>query len=273
MINIDTVYQKVLVLANKEQRGYITPQEFNLFANKAQMDIYESYFHKYKTSKHKQFSNEDSNADETGIIEEKLHPFRYHGNDVSVQITSNDGCRINLASLFPRLYRLDSLLLIGVGGASGQTFNLSGSLGLIVPPVVVTEVTRSELHTMMRNPLTAPSNETPVFFRYEGNEGLGYIKPVGSGLVNNGDDYGFSSGTRFDIDYWQVPPDPKWGYVVVQGKALYNSSNSQDFWIHRSDEESLVMRILELAGISMRKQDLQQSVMVDKQTTNQNQNN
>ena len=35
-ISIDSVYQKVLVLANKEQRGYITPQEFNLFADKAQ---------------------------------------------------------------------------------------------------------------------------------------------------------------------------------------------------------------------------------------------
>ena len=33
MVNINNVYQKVLALANKEQRGYITPQEFNLFAN------------------------------------------------------------------------------------------------------------------------------------------------------------------------------------------------------------------------------------------------
>ena len=40
MINIDTIYQKVLALANKEQRGYITPQEFNLLADKAQMEIY-----------------------------------------------------------------------------------------------------------------------------------------------------------------------------------------------------------------------------------------
>ena len=45
MVIIDTVYQRVLVLANKEQRGYITPQEFNLFANQAQMDIFEQYFY------------------------------------------------------------------------------------------------------------------------------------------------------------------------------------------------------------------------------------
>ena len=32
-ISADTVYQRVLALANKEQRGYVTPQEFNLLAN------------------------------------------------------------------------------------------------------------------------------------------------------------------------------------------------------------------------------------------------
>ena len=44
MVYIDTVYQRVLAIANKEQRGYITPLEFNLLANQAQMDIFEQYF-------------------------------------------------------------------------------------------------------------------------------------------------------------------------------------------------------------------------------------
>ena len=44
-ISVDTVYQKVLAFANKEQRGYITPQEFNLFADQAQMEIFEQYFY------------------------------------------------------------------------------------------------------------------------------------------------------------------------------------------------------------------------------------
>ena len=43
-VSIDTVYQRVLAALNKEQRGYITPQEFNLFANQAQLDIFEQYF-------------------------------------------------------------------------------------------------------------------------------------------------------------------------------------------------------------------------------------
>jgi len=44
MINIDNVYQTVLVLANKDNRGYITPDEFNRMADQAQNEIFEAYF-------------------------------------------------------------------------------------------------------------------------------------------------------------------------------------------------------------------------------------
>ena len=44
-VNIDAVYQTVLSVLNKEQRGYVTPQEFNLFAEQAQLDIFEQYFY------------------------------------------------------------------------------------------------------------------------------------------------------------------------------------------------------------------------------------
>ena len=47
MISIDTVYQKVLAVANKEQRGYITPQEFNFFADQAHKEILEQYYLNY----------------------------------------------------------------------------------------------------------------------------------------------------------------------------------------------------------------------------------
>ena len=54
-ISIDTVYQTVLALANKEQRGYISPQEFNLYANHAQMEVLEQYF--YDLSQFRQITN------------------------------------------------------------------------------------------------------------------------------------------------------------------------------------------------------------------------
>ena len=44
-VSVDTVYQRVLAILNKEQRGYLTPAEYNLFANQAQLDIFEQYFY------------------------------------------------------------------------------------------------------------------------------------------------------------------------------------------------------------------------------------
>ena len=43
-ININDVYQTVLVITNKDNRGYITPEEFNRLADQAQNEIFESYF-------------------------------------------------------------------------------------------------------------------------------------------------------------------------------------------------------------------------------------
>ena len=43
-INVNTVYQTVLLILNKEQRGYITPNEFNKIATQVQLEIFEQYF-------------------------------------------------------------------------------------------------------------------------------------------------------------------------------------------------------------------------------------
>tara|TARA_R110002012_G_scaffold7226_2_gene34128 strand:- start:16668 stop:17363 length:696 start_codon:yes stop_codon:yes gene_type:complete len=71
MVGIDTVYQRVLTLANKEQRGYITPQEFNLFANQAQLEIVDQYFNDIN-----QFSRIQENDTEysnmSDVLDEKL---------------------------------------------------------------------------------------------------------------------------------------------------------------------------------------------------------
>ena len=67
-ISVDTIYQRVLVLANKEQRGYITPQEFNLLANQAQIQIFESYFYSKKMESIKS-ANAPTEIDESDIDE------------------------------------------------------------------------------------------------------------------------------------------------------------------------------------------------------------
>jgi hypothetical protein len=79
MISIDTVYQKVLSIVNKENRGYITPQEFNLFANQSQLEIFEQYFfdlNQYMRQK----ENNTEYANLYRIIDEKLSKFKTEAN-------------------------------------------------------------------------------------------------------------------------------------------------------------------------------------------------
>ena len=44
---IDDVRNTVLAIANKNNYGYISPQDFNLYCQQAQMDMFEDYFYQY----------------------------------------------------------------------------------------------------------------------------------------------------------------------------------------------------------------------------------
>jgi hypothetical protein len=43
-INVNTVYRTVLLILNKEQRGMLTPDEFNKVSTQVQLQIFEEYF-------------------------------------------------------------------------------------------------------------------------------------------------------------------------------------------------------------------------------------
>jgi len=84
-VNINRVYQTVLALANKEQRGYITPQEFNLFANQAQNEIFDQYFHDLDQYK-KRPGNQSNYGDKTGMIQDKINNYIYYGGEVDASV-------------------------------------------------------------------------------------------------------------------------------------------------------------------------------------------
>ena len=75
-VSVDRVYQTVLAIANKEQRGYITPQEFNLFANQAQNEIFEQYFYDLNQFLRAPVGNKTVSSDLRDIVEEKISMFR-----------------------------------------------------------------------------------------------------------------------------------------------------------------------------------------------------
>ena len=44
---INSVRTTVLAIANKNNFGYISPNDFNLYAKQAQLDLFEDYFYAY----------------------------------------------------------------------------------------------------------------------------------------------------------------------------------------------------------------------------------
>jgi len=133
-ISIDTVYQKVLTFANKEQRGYITPQEFNLYADQAQKEIFEQYFYDLN-----QFSRIPGNSSEYSDIKhninEKIAAFEKTGNGTTLPSGIDDALR---------LHRLGTVICDGYE---------------------VEEVQQNELLHMNQSYLTAPSKKRKVYVR------------------------------------------------------------------------------------------------------------
>ena len=86
-INVNTVYQTVLLILNKEQRGYMTPVEFNKTGAQAQLEIFETYFESLNQQIRVPQTDKDY-ANRVINLDEKLSIFKEFGNAVSVS-TSN----------------------------------------------------------------------------------------------------------------------------------------------------------------------------------------
>ena len=71
---IDSVRSTVLSAVNKSNFGYITPDDFNLFAKQAQIDIFEDYFYQYNTWINKMNNRQSGTgyADMIKLIEEVI---------------------------------------------------------------------------------------------------------------------------------------------------------------------------------------------------------
>jgi hypothetical protein len=74
---INAVRNTVLSVLNKNNYGYLSPSDFNLFAKQAQLDIFENYFYEYNYQINKENARQsgDGYADITKGIEEAIDIF------------------------------------------------------------------------------------------------------------------------------------------------------------------------------------------------------
>ena len=211
-VSVDTVYQRVLAILNKEQRGYVTPQEFNLFANQVQMDLFEQYFYDIN-----QFSrmhgNDTEFSDMLNILNEKINIFEV---TAAMTYSASPAPAINYWSPPADLYRIGTL---------------------IHNNIEVERVNKNEFLYINGSQILKPNNTRPIFV----SSAAGY-KVYGTAELTTG----------VTCNYIKRPATVVWGYNTVNGEAQYNSTLSVNFPLHESEETELVMKILELAGISTR---------------------
>ena len=138
-ININTVYQTVLSILNKESRGFLTPDEFKRIGAQVQLDILDRNFHDYNRAVIKQnagrFVEDYGNIPEK--IEQKIDVF-YKANDLTL---SNGKVPVPTD-----LYK---------------TINIS----ITNKTIQLEKVDKKSLSYLLSSPLTKPTTSFPVYYQ------------------------------------------------------------------------------------------------------------
>ena len=217
-ISVDTVYQRVQSILNKESRGYLTPQEFNLFANQAQLEIFEQYF--FDLNQFERLPKKDTEySNLVKTINERISKFK-----TSATLTFTTP----YFSMPSDMHKLGTVI-----------YNST---------TPVEEIDQKNLLEYTLSPLTSPSTTNPVYI-----QNIQTTSSVWSIVV-----YPSSIQSLITATYIRKPAEADWAYQTVVGNALYDSSNSTNFELHDSEEPNLVIKILLYAGLSIREGEIAQ---------------
>jgi hypothetical protein len=138
-INVNKVYRVVLAILNKEQRGYLTPDQFNRLGRQAQLDLFEKSFYDYnrQLSKRNIQGVNSEYGDIADNIEEKIDLFA-------------ESATLTLASSGKYSVPADHY----------RTVQLTTSDGL----TEIEKIKKSEYTYYASSKLSAPSTSYPVYY-------------------------------------------------------------------------------------------------------------
>jgi hypothetical protein len=232
-ISVDTVYKTVLLILNKEQRGYMTPDEFNKIGQQVQLEIFEKYFEDLNQIVRAPQTDADY-ADRLSYLEEKLSVFE----KLAVEKSVTSGT-ISLTNL--NVHRLNTV-----------TYN----------NIELQKVGRKEYYNIIKSPLTKPTESHPIYLQ-EGNSLK--IEPAGNTDVTKNVD-------KVDISYISKPSDIEWAFTVDPNLDIfvYDDDEATAFDLHSSEQVEVILRILAYAGIVIRDPQIVQAATAQVQQQNIN---
>lgn len=211
-INVNSVYRVVLSVLNKEQRGYLTPDQFNRLGRQAQLGLFEKSFYDYNrqlTKRNIQGVNSEY-GDIADNIEEKIDIFAKS----DTLTLANNATTVAAPS---DLYRT---IQITTSDRSTE----------------IEKIKKSEYTYFNSSKLTQPSAAFPVYYF---DNGLFNILP--ESITNPVIDY-----IRKPLDpLWAYTGGGASAYT-------WDEVNSRNFELHPSEETDLVIKILALAGVVLK---------------------
>lgn len=231
---INSVRNTVLSILNKNNYGYLSPSDFNLFAKQAQLEIFKGYFEKYNTQVNKENVRQSGTeyADLKSKTEADIDKF-----NVSSPLTQISGNEFHMPSIITTGYECFLLKKILCYNTIPTPKAFSA---------VAERVSNYKIDVLLASQLVVPTRLFPVYV-IDGEKVVVYPANI------------YNTEASISAQYIRYPMDPKWTYVsLIGGEPMFNQSSSdyQDFEIDEEDENILIAKILQYAGVSIREVDI-----------------
>jgi len=239
-INVNTVYQTVLYILNKEQRGYIPPAEFDSLGTQVQLEIFEKYFEDLNQQLRVP-QTDDTYASRVENIDEKISIFKTFGNAV-YDNTSTPGQQYftlpttDVYGTIVSFYRLGEVIYKNT--------------------TEVQRLQRNDFYNIQKSKLTKATEDFPVYL-YENNKLFIQPATITSNII---------------VDYVRKPANVNWEFTVGGlGQYMYNDETSVDFELHESEQTEVILKILQYSGIIIRDPQIVQAAgqQIQKEEINQ----
>lgn len=238
MINI--IRNTVLSILSKENRGYITPEEFNLFSRQAQLDIFTKYMYDYSLALAKQSARMYGTdyADVPELLHEIVDRFlvenalQYDNIQSKFYMPGDDPSQPSE----PRAYKVIRLTYDDITDIEKES--------------------PAKIRYRLNSNKISPTEDWPVYVLDENGS-------VGDAGIQV---YPTTITTNVTITYIRYPKDPKWTWQLLSsGEALFDQSQSdfQDFELPLLELPRLIVLICKYAGVSIREAEVVQVMQND----------
>jgi len=297
-INVNTVYQTVLLILNKEQRGYMTPVEFNKTGAQAQLEIFETYFDSLNQQIRIPQTDTDY-ADRVANLDEKISIFKEFGNATSIS-SSNV---FNLPQQFSGSGPIATTTLPAAtaGGTTAYVIQTAtadqvanGVVEIFANGILLSEASYDISGTTINFFSQPAAGQTLIvnvypkeFYRLgdlfytKNSSSIQELQRVGSKDLyhllssnltaptttypiytykdNKFTVYPTSINNNITVSYIRKPIAPIWNFTTgLNNQYLFNSSTSFNFELHPSEQTELILKILLYAGVVIRSPEIVQ---------------